>query len=209
MLFRSVRANGVGTAKVTVKVTTKDGEYSATCDVTSNKVDIEVTGITLAPAKVTVPVGSTQELMPVFLPSNATVKPELTWTSSNSNIASVNAETGVITAVAEGTAVITAATSNGLSATAEVQVVTNDNYVAVENIALTPSSLSAPIRVGETVSFTATVTPQNATDAAVTWRSADESVITVSNTGVVTAVGEGTAKVIATAGGKIDRKSVV
>lgn len=199
----TVRANGVGTAKVTVKVTTKDGEYSATCDVTSNKVDIEVTDITLAPAKVTVPVGSTQELMPVFLPSNATVKPELTWTSSNSNVASVNAKTGVITAVAEGTAVITAATSNGLSATAEVQVVTNDNYVAVENIALTPSSLSAPIRVGETVSFTATVTPQNATDAAVTWRSADESVITVSNTGVVTAVGEGTAKVIATAGGKI------
>lgn len=199
----TVRAISAGTARVTVKVTTKDGEYSATCNVTSNKVDIDVTSITLAPSKVTIPVGSTQELMPVLTPSNATVQPVITWTSSNPAVASVNGQTGVITALAQGTATITATTSNGLTATAEITVVSTDNYRPVESITLTPASLSAPLKVGEMASFAATVAPADASEKEVTWSSADESVITVSNTGVVTAVGEGTAKVIATAGGKI------
>ncbi len=203
--YASVRAVGIGTAKVTVKVTTKDGEYTAHCDVTSEKLNIPVTGIALAPSKVTVPAGGTQELMPVWTPGNATDIPALTWTSSKPEVASVNEQTGVITAHAEGTATITAAAAGGLSATAEVTVVPGENYRPVSSIALSPASLSEALNVGETVSFTATVNPDDATDKEIEWTCTDENVISISGTGntvTVKAEGAGTATLIAAAGGK-------
>ena len=61
---------------------------------------------------------------------------------------------------------------------------------------------SAELQVGKTLTLTATVTPDNATDKAVAWTSSNDAVVTVDANGVVTAKAEGTATITATAGGK-------
>ena len=74
-----------------------------------------------------------------------------------------------------------------------------DPVVEVSSVSVSPTS--ANLEVGGTVSLTATVSPSNATDKTVTWSSSNANVATVSG-GIVKAVGEGTATITATAGGK-------
>ncbi len=74
-------------------------------------------------------------------------------------------------------------------------LVWRNDEVECEAISLDKSSLS--LYKGENATLTATVTPDDATDRTVTWRSDNEDVATVTDTGVVTAVGSGTATVIA------------
>lgn len=74
-----------------------------------------------------------------------------------------------------------------------------NNTVAVESVTLDKTSVT--LQVGGEETLTATVTPDNATDKAVTWSSDNTAVATVAN-GKVTAVSAGTATVTATAGGK-------
>lgn len=74
-----------------------------------------------------------------------------------------------------------------------------DTTVAVEEVAL--DKTSATLIVGETLTLTATVTPDNATDKTVSWLSSNDAVATVEN-GTVTAVAEGIATITATAGGR-------
>lgn len=69
--------------------------------------------------------------------------------------------------------------------------------VKVTNISVSPSS--STLDIGETVALSASVTPTNATNKAVTWSSDDEDVASVSTSGVVTANGAGTCTITATA----------
>ncbi|MBQ3689141.1 MAG: Ig domain-containing protein [Bacteroidales bacterium] len=81
------------------------------------------------------------------------------------------------------------------------KIETNDEKtpetIVVTGITLDKTTLE--ITVGETVTLTATVTPETATDKTVTWSSADESIATVDAEGKVTAVAVGTVKITATA----------
>lgn len=70
--------------------------------------------------------------------------------------------------------------------------------IKVTSVAVSPKTLN--LEVGQTRTLTATVTPDNATDKTVTWTSSDKNVATVDkDNGTVTAVGEGTATITATA----------
>lgn len=80
---------------------------------------------------------------------------------------------------------------DGLSATTKVTVTTK-----VEGITL--DKTEGILNVGNTVTITATVAPEEATNPAVTWSSSDESVATVDETGEVTAVAVGNATITAT-----------
>lgn len=80
---------------------------------------------------------------------------------------------------------------DGLSATTKVTVTTK-----VEGITL--DKTEGILNVGNTVTITATVAPEEATNPAVTWSSSDESVATVDETGKVTAVAVGNATITAT-----------
>ena len=80
---------------------------------------------------------------------------------------------------------------DGLSATTKVTVTTK-----VEGITL--DKTEGILNVGNTVTITATVAPEEATNPAVTWSSSDESVATVDETGKVTAVAAGNATITAT-----------
>ena len=72
--------------------------------------------------------------------------------------------------------------------------------IPVSGVAL--DKTSAELQVGKTLTLTATVTPDNATDKAVAWTSSNDAVATVDANGVVTAKTEGTATITATSGGK-------
>ena len=77
------------------------------------------TAISLSPTEAAIIIGATQQLTATLTPSNASGA--LTWTSSNTTVATVSA-TGLVTARAAGVATITATTINGLTATCAVTV---------------------------------------------------------------------------------------
>lgn len=72
--------------------------------------------------------------------------------------------------------------------------------VAVENVVLDKST--AIIKVEETLQLIGTVIPNNATESTISWQSSSSSVATVSATGLVTGISEGTCTITASANGK-------
>ena len=81
--------------------------------------DVAVSGISLNKTSTSIEKGNTETLTATISPAEATDK-SVTWTSSNPDVATVDA--GVVTAVAAGEAIITAEASNGLTATCTVTV---------------------------------------------------------------------------------------
>lgn len=155
--------------------------------------DIAVTAVSLNKTSLTLEVGESYTLVVTVSPSNATDK-SITWSSTNSSVASVSG--GKVTAKSEGTTTITAEAHNGKTATCTVIV--NEpvpEVVEVTSVSLNKTSLT--LEIGESETLTATVLPSNATDKSVTWTSSAQSVATVAN-GTVTAVGSGTATITAT-----------
>ncbi|MDR1068760.1 MAG: Ig-like domain-containing protein, partial [Clostridiales Family XIII bacterium] len=200
----TVSSSGVVTGKIagsaTITVKTADGSKTAATKITVNP--IAVTGVSLNTAQLSINVGVTATLTATVSPSNAGNK-AVTWTSSNTAIATVGSN-GVITGKAAGTATITVKTTDGgKTATCKVTV----NSVSPTTIAVTGVSLSVAqqnVNVGATQALTATVSPSNATNKAVTWTSSDTAIATVSSSGVVTGKAAGTATITATTndGGK-------
>ena len=92
-------------------------------------VRIDVTGVTLNASTTTLAVGGTTTLTPTFTPSNATNK-NVTWSSSNTSVATVDAN-GVVTAQGLGTATITATATNGTADTSDDLTATCTVTVAV------------------------------------------------------------------------------
>ena len=78
--------------------------------------------------------------------------------------------------------------------------------VAVEKVEIT--STETDVEVGKTITLTAKVSPENATDKTVTWTSSDTAFATVDSTGKVTGVKAGEATITASAGGKTDKFKV-
>ncbi len=179
------------------EITAKSGNKQAVCTVTvkpETDVTVPVTSVTLNQSVYTLAIGASYTLIPTVLPANATDR-LVKWSSSNEKTVTVS-DRGVIQAIAEGTSTIKAE-AGGKSATCAVTV--EKTIVAVTEVTLDRTSLT--LKVNETFTLSATVAPENATDKAVKWTTSDSGVVRVSN-GTVTAVGEGTAKITAAAGGK-------
>ena len=184
-----------GTATITA--TTEDGGKTAVCQVTVNDKPpavVPVTGVTLDKTAHTLKAGETVALQATVTPENATNK-NLSWSTSDSNFAKVDAS-GVVTAVAPGTATITASAGE-LSATCTITVEAEaPPPTPVTGVTLNQSSLS--MVVGDSpVTLIATITPADAANQALTWGSDNEAVATVSG-GTVTPVGAGTATITVT-----------
>ena len=101
----------VSAGTTTITVTTEDGDKTATCEVTVTAATVPVTGVTLNKTSTSLYVGDTETLTATVAPDNATDK-DVTWTSSDSAVATVD-QNGLVTALARGTAVITATTADG------------------------------------------------------------------------------------------------
>ncbi len=179
---------GVSAGTATITVTTADGGKTATCTVTvENKA---VTGVTLDKTAIKVAVGSTEALVATVAPADASNK-EVTWKSSNTEIATVSS-TGVVTGVSAGTATITVTTVDGGK--------TATCVVTVETVPVTKVTLSAhemTVDKGKTQKLNVTVAPADATDKSVIWSTDNADVATIAD-GVVTGVSAGTAKITVT-----------
>ena len=162
-------------------------------------IDRIATSITMSPTSLSfTTTGATQQLTATVKDQNgATISDAtVTWSSSNTGVATVSAS-GSVTSVGDGTATITA-TSGSASATASVTV----TLMIPTTITLSPTSLSFS-SPGSTQQLTATVVDQNGTtisNPSVTWSTSNASVATVSSSGAVTSVGDGTATITATSG---------
>ena len=133
-----------------------------------------------------------QQLTATVLPADATQ--ELMWTSSDESVATVS-QSGLVSAVAFGHAVITATTIDGtdLSASCDVTVLPVQQ---AESIQLNVTT--AGLNEGSTLQLTATVLPEECDIKTVIWASDNPSVATVDSNGLVTTHSVGTATITAT-----------
>ncbi|MDR2094854.1 MAG: Ig-like domain-containing protein [Treponema sp.] len=162
------------------------------CESPAGSNDRAVTGVSLNKTTLSVAVGGTETLNATVAPADAANK-NVTWTSSDPAKATVSGS-GVVTGVAEGTTTITVTTvDGGYTATCTITVTPP---VDVTGVSLNKTTLS--VYVGDTETLTATITPANATNKAVSWTSDNEGVATVSAAGVVKGVAEGTATITVT-----------
>ena len=162
----------------------------------------KATKITIAPATLTplVTAGQTVQLTATVKDQNNSTMTgvSVSWKSSNVQGATVNVS-GLVTAVGNGTATITAATG---TVTGTVQVSVEIPAVPTA-ITIAPSEPDTLTAVGQTLRLVATVKDQHGetmTGVSISWESSDSQMATVSATGLVTSVANGTAKITATTG---------
>ena len=173
----------------------KDGALATEVEIAP----VKVTGVTLDQSTLALTVGGeAKTLTATVSPDNATNK-AVTWTSDKPAVATV--ADGKVTPVGAGTATITVTTVDG-DKTATCVVTVNAGTIAVTGVTLDQSTLALTVG-GEAKTLTATVSPDNATNKAVTWTSDKPAVATVAD-GKVTPVGAGTATITVTTvdGGK-------
>lgn len=177
---------GSGTALITV--TTDDGNYTASCEVT---VKVGVTGVKLDKSSLSLATAEAPAaLSAIVSPVNATNK-NLIWISSNPDVAAV--ANGVVTPVGAGKATITVTTADGgFNAACSVTVTQS-----VTGLTLSRSNLELSIG-GSGYALEAIASPVGSINRTITWASSDTSIATVSSNGIVTPVGTGAATITAT-----------
>ena len=145
--------------------------------------------ITIDPTSWTMEVGDKKTLTATVWPAS-TGSGYLSWTSSNSSVATVDGD-GKVTAVGVGSANITASYGGSVSATC---------VITVEPTALHGISLAnATVGVGYTKTLVPKFNPSNATNKSIaSWTSSDPTVATVTSAGVVRGIKAGTATITAT-----------
>ena len=181
-----ILAKGAGSCEVIC--TTTDRGYVATCKV---EVKISVGSVDVMVDSVEMRIGEVGQLKATVLPSDASDK-RLQWISSNDSVVKVN-DNGVIEALKSGSAYIKAISLDNPTATDSCLVVVAQ---PVKGITLDHTTYTFKA-IGESLQLTATLSPENATNKEVKWKSSNESVCIVSN-GTVVALGYGTAVIIAT-----------
>ncbi len=213
------KVKGLQVGEAYVAAVTND-EAQTEIAVITIKVVSEVTGLTLNEHEVKgyLPPQGSQENTATFI-LIATPQPEgytdsehvgIEWSTSNENIATVtpdpeNPLRATVTYVDIGTVRITANVS-GLPAAADFCIFTIEN--AADGLELNPPG-PFEMRVGDIISVTPVLTPENVTDPRVTWVSANEEVVTVNQAGVITAVAPGTTFVTCTTSNGLSKQVMV
>ena len=177
------KANG----ETTITVSTETGE-SATCEVT---VQTSATGITVNITEQTLDMSSekTFRLTPTVIPPTANVNREIKINSSNPNVATISSN-GTVTAMSNGTTIITFRLKNGKEAKCNVTVQTSPTSVSLNKTSVSLDSNSS------TEQLVATINPATSNiDTGLTWNSSNSNVATVSSQGLVTAKATGTTQI--------------
>ena len=122
----------------------------------------------------------------IFEPENASNK-QVRWESKDTDIATVDPVSGEITAIAKGECLICAWSQENTAVGGEcrVKVISESEVIHVGTITVKPAELS--LTVGKTASLIATITPVDAMDQRIEWRSSVDGVASVKEeNGVVT-----------------------
>jgi len=201
----TVNAGGLVTSaaagSATITATSEGQSGTATITVTT----VPVASVAVTPAATSLPTGGTVQLTAIPKDANGTplTGRSVAWTSSNGAVATVSSS-GLVTAVATGSATITA-TSEGQSGSASITV----SNAPVATVAVTPASAS--VQVGQTVPLTATPKDASGTPLSgrvISWSSSNTAVATVSSSGVVSGVAAGVATITATSEGQSGSSSI-
>jgi trimeric autotransporter adhesin len=189
---------GVGTANITVAA----GGLTASVPATATAAAVQVAAVKITPSTLTLNPGNTLQLAAVTTDAsgNTLTGQPVTWSSSNTSAATVSTS-GVVSAVAVGSTVITA-TSGGKSGIANVTVVAQST-ASVASVTITPAT--ATVATGGTAQFTATLKDSAGNvlgGRTVTWTSSNSGVASVSAAGLATGVASGTATISASTGGQ-------
>lgn len=189
----SVDANGVVTGitegKATIIVKGSNG-LSASSEVTVTNINAPITNVSLNRSDLEIKKDSSSPLRATVTPKETTDDKTLTWESNNPEVATVSS-TGVVTARKPGNAIITVRTSNGLTDTCNVTVISQITSVHLNLTAIT-------LDEGVSQTLRATINPSDTTDAkTLTWKSSNEAVAAVDQEGKVIALKEGVATITA------------
>lgn len=175
-------------------VTAKAGVVSATCKITVNKKIVAVESVELSKTEISLIEGETESLVATVKPEDATNK-GIKWQSSNTDVAMV--EAGLITAVAQGEAVITVTTDDGgLTAQCKVNVA---NKPVATAIFLEGGTWLYAADINQTFNLHIKTEPEDA-HLELEWSVSDESLATISSSGsdatlVITDFGKGAVSV--------------
>ena len=189
-------------ASGTATVTASAGNVSENATVTVTAEGPVIGSIEVTPPVATLAVNGTEQF-------SATVRDQfnavmtgvnVTWDSDDETVGTID-DAGLFTALAAGTATVTASAGN-VSGTATVTVTGTAEEPALAKVLVSPSAVTLEVddaRMFTVVAFDGfgRIVP----DAEVTWTSSDPTVGTIDDTGLFTAVCNGTATVTATAGG--------
>lgn len=189
---------GVTAGSATITATSEGISSSITATVTTTAPP-PVSTVTVTLASSTLTAGQNTQATAVLKDASGNVLTgrTITWSSSNTAVATVNGS-GVVSSVAAGSTSITA-TSEGKSGSATLNV--NAPPVATVTVSLAASSITA----GQTTQATAVLKDANGnvlSGRSITWTSANTNAATVSSSGLVTAIAAGSAQISATSEGK-------
>ena len=132
----TVSADGTVTAKsagIAIITATSENGMTASCTITVEKKLIPITEVYLDKSSATLTEGDTATLTATVLPENTTYSKDVSWSSSNSAVVTVDAN-GTVTAKSAGTAVITATTENGKTASCTVTVNKKNTYTGLRDV---------------------------------------------------------------------------
>jgi len=204
----TVDQNGNVTAKTagnaTITVTTWDGNKESSCKVTVGSIPVQ--DVTLDKNKLEMVEGEVAQLTATVLPDNATNK-NVTWSSSDESVATVD-QIGNVTAKTPGIAIITVTTDDHRK-TDICEVTVTEKIIHATSVKLDNSKLF--LNPDESYKLTATVSPEDAINKNVTWKSSTPSIAIVDQNGNVTAktLGTATIKVTTDDGGYTDFCDVI
>ncbi|MBQ5402141.1 MAG: Ig-like domain-containing protein, partial [Bacteroidales bacterium] len=181
-------------------ITASAGGKTATCQITVTKPEVPVVhveSVTLDKSDAQLEIGQTLALTATVLPENAADKTVI-WQSTNPSIAQVD-QSGKVTAVSSGLVTVTVTTTDG-GKMAACELTVKTAFIAVESIAFEHDEYTAFLN--DSYPLQVTVLPENATDKTITWSSSNPDIVSVTQDGIVTGLGDGKVTITARAGDK-------
>ena len=194
----------VSNGTVTARATANDGSgVVGTLAITISNQVIPVTGITVTGAggsSLITTDNGTLQLTATIAPTNATNQ-TVTWSVVNGTGQATISTTGLVTAVSNGTVTARATANDGSGVVGTLAITISNQVILVTGITVTGAGGSSLITTDNgTLQLTATIAPTNATNQTVTWSVVNGTgQATISTTGLVTAVSNGTVTARATA----------
>lgn len=177
----------------------EDNPVTPTIDIS----DIEIKADGLSNGEVTVEVGTTLQLSAEIYPAEA-ANYEVTWTSGDPSVVEVSAD-GLITAAKVGEVEVKVASKAdpSIGASVTIHVVAHIKSLAITGEGIADGKVA--LKVGSTLQLAAELTPAETDETGVTWSTSDAETVSVSTSGLITAVKPGKAevKVTSTANSKV------
>lgn len=175
-----VQLNAKNEGTTTITVASADGAVSTSFTLTVEKTAVE--SVTMNKSEVSLSYGRTTQLSATVFPAD-TSRYKVNWVSENTSIATVD-ENGLVTGVGIGDTVIKAVSDDN----EEVYDTCTVHVLQVQTEGVTLDKTAIAIQEGSAKTLHALVTPDDAYEKGVTWKSSDETIATVNEAGEVTGV---------------------